>query len=43
MTDGNPFASPITIRSNIQGGAIGVWGGYGASIDTLKIPKHVKR
>lgn len=43
MTDGNPFASPITIRSNIQGGAIGVWGGYGVSIDTLKIPKHVKR
>ncbi|MCX7861479.1 MAG: DUF4249 domain-containing protein [Bacteroidales bacterium] len=42
MTDGNPFASPITIRSNIQGGAIGVWGGYGVAIDTLKIPKHVK-
>ncbi len=40
MTDGNPFASPITIRSNIQGGAIGVWGGYGVYIDTLKIPKY---
>jgi hypothetical protein len=39
MTDGNPFASPITIRSNIKGGAIGVWGGYGIALDTLKIPK----
>lgn len=40
MTDGNPFASPITIRSNIKGGAIGIWGGYGIATDTLKIPKH---
>lgn len=43
MTDGNPFASPITIRSNIKGGAIGVWGGYGVAIDTLNIPKYIKR
>lgn len=39
MTDGNPFASPISARSNISGGALGVWGGYGAYIDTLYIPK----
>ncbi len=41
MTDGNPFATPIRIRSNIKGGAIGIWGGYGVTTDTLKISKHV--
>lgn len=41
MTDGNPFATPTSLKTNIQGGAIGVWGGYGVFIDTLKIPKHV--
>ncbi|HBS86618.1 MAG: hypothetical protein A2W91_20590 [Bacteroidetes bacterium GWF2_38_335] len=34
-TDGNPFASPTTIQSNIKGGGLGVWGGYGAFIDTV--------
>ncbi len=43
MTDGNPFATPTSLRTNIKGGAIGIWGGYGVYIDTLKIPKHVKR
>lgn len=38
MTDGNPFASPITARTNISGGALGVWGGYGVYLDTLHIP-----
>jgi len=42
MTDGNPFATPTSLKTNIEGGAIGVWGGYGVYIDTLKIPKHVK-
>lgn len=32
--NGNPFASPITIQSNISGG-LGVWGGYAAFYDTL--------
>jgi len=41
MTDGNPFASPTSVKTNIVGGAIGVWGGYGVYSDTLKIPKHV--
>lgn len=41
MTDGNPFATPTSLKTNIEGGAIGVWGGYGVFIDTLKIPKHV--
>jgi hypothetical protein len=39
ITDGNPFASPITARTNISGGALGVWGGYGVYIDTLQIPR----
>lgn len=34
-TSGNPFASPTTIPSNIQGGAIGLWAGYSPSFDTL--------
>ncbi|MBU0764565.1 MAG: DUF4249 domain-containing protein [Bacteroidetes bacterium] len=36
-TDGNPFASPITVYTNIEGGALGVWGGYGVFLDTLVI------
>lgn len=32
--NGNPFASPTPIQSNIQGG-IGIWGGYGLSFDTI--------
>jgi len=39
ITDGNPFASPISARTNISGGALGVWGGYGVYSDTLHIPK----
>jgi hypothetical protein len=31
----NPFGSPILVESNIQGGARGIWGGYGATFDTL--------
>jgi hypothetical protein len=34
---GNPFGAPSTIKSNIQGGALGYWGGYGVSYDTLII------
>lgn len=39
MTEGNPFTSPASVKTNIEGGAIGVWGGYGASLDTFAIPK----
>ncbi len=28
--NGNPFAAPVTIRSNIKGG-LGIWAGYGVS------------
>lgn len=34
---GNPFASPVEISTNISGGALGVWSGYGSSFDTLVI------
>ena len=33
--NGNPFAAPLTITSNISGGALGYWGGYGAAYDTI--------
>jgi len=31
----NPFATPINIKSNINGGALGVWCGYGTLYSTL--------
>jgi hypothetical protein len=31
----NPFMNPTPIVTNIQGGGIGVWGGYGCSYDTV--------
>lgn len=34
---GNPFSSPINVKSNISNGALGVWAGYGSSFDTLII------
>jgi hypothetical protein len=36
-SNGNPFAAPTTIKSNITGGALGYWGGYGVTYDTLII------
>jgi hypothetical protein len=36
---GNPFAAPVEVSTNISGGALGVWAGYGATFDTLVIPK----
>lgn len=35
QSNGNPFASPATILSNIKGGALGVWAGFGATYDTI--------
>lgn len=34
-TNGNPFASPTSIPSNISGGALGVWAGFSTWYDTL--------
>ena len=34
FNNGNPFASPTTIQTNVEGG-LGVWACYGASYDTL--------
>jgi hypothetical protein len=38
-SNGNPFSAPTTLVSNIEGGAIGVWCGYGADIKGIKIIK----
>ncbi|MCB0402381.1 MAG: DUF4249 family protein [Flavobacteriales bacterium] len=35
FNNANPFAAPTTVKTNIQGGGLGVWGGYGASFDTI--------
>ncbi|MBA3899157.1 MAG: DUF4249 domain-containing protein [Bacteroidetes bacterium] len=39
VSNGNPFAAPSTISSNIKGGALGYWGGYGVTYDTLVAKK----
>lgn len=36
---GNPFTTPINVRSNITGGGLGVWAGYGATQMTLVVPR----
>ncbi len=38
-TIGNPFSSPINVRSNVSNGALGVWVGYGSSYTTIVVPK----
>lgn len=40
QNNGNPFASPVTILSNIKGDdGLGVWAGFGATYDTI-FPHH---
>lgn len=36
---GNPFSTPVTVLSNISGGALGYFGGYAAQYRTMVIPK----
>lgn len=35
QSNGNPFASPTSVRSNISGGGLGIWAGLGATYDTI--------
>jgi hypothetical protein len=37
-SNGNPFGSPITVRSNVKGG-LGIWGGYGTTYHSVIAPK----
>jgi hypothetical protein len=34
-SEGNPFASPTVVPTNITGGAVGCWAGFSPSYDTL--------
>jgi len=34
-SSGSPFASPSTIPTNIEGGGLGLWAGYGVTYDTI--------
>jgi hypothetical protein len=36
INNGNPFAAPAPVKSNIDGG-LGIWGGYAPAYDTLVI------
>lgn len=38
-TVGNPFASPINVQTNISGGALGIWAGYGSTYTTIVVPE----
>lgn len=40
-SNGNPFAAPTTLKTNISGDALGIWGGYAASIDTVIITEDI--
>jgi Domain of unknown function (DUF4249) len=35
---GNPFASPINLKTNMSNGALGIWGGYGSVSKTIVVP-----
>jgi hypothetical protein len=37
-SNGNPFGSPIRLRTNITGG-LGIWGGYGVTYHTIIAPR----
>lgn len=36
-TLGNPFSTPIQVKSNVSNGALGIWAGYGSVYKTLVI------
>lgn len=35
LSNGNPFASPMNVQTNLTGGCLGVWAGYSPVFDTL--------
>lgn len=35
LSSGNPFASPMNVKTNLTGGCLGVWAGYSPVYDTL--------
>lgn len=39
-SNGNPFGSPANLKSNIQGGGLGIWAGFTTSFDTLVDKPH---
>jgi len=38
-TVGNPFAAPTNVQTNIKGGALGIWAGYGSRYTTAIVPQ----
>lgn len=38
-TVGSPFVSPVNVKTNIVGGALGIWAGYGTTYKTIIIPQ----
>ncbi|MBX2904070.1 MAG: DUF4249 family protein [Chitinophagales bacterium] len=36
---GSPFANPVKVKTNIAGGALGVWAGYATKYYTIVVPK----
>ncbi len=39
LNNGSPFATPTNNPSNIEGGALGIWAGYGVTYDTIYVPQ----
>ncbi len=40
-SNGNPFAAPTTLKTNISNNALGIWAGYAVDIDTITITPDV--
>ncbi|MFI5149960.1 MAG: DUF4249 domain-containing protein [Bacteroidia bacterium] len=39
-SNGNPFGAPSNVKTNIQGGGLGVWAGFSTTFDTLVDKPH---
>lgn len=40
-SNGNPFAAPTTLKTNISNNALGIWAGYAVDIDTVHITPDI--